>query len=49
MDIPQVHSGEKTSLEATWQSPLCGIPSWAEQMETVEAGRPRSEKGPRLS
>jgi hypothetical protein len=44
MDIPWVHSGVKTSLGATWQSPLYGIPSWAERMETMEAGRPRAQK-----
>jgi hypothetical protein len=38
MDIPRVHSRTKTSLGATWQLTLCGIPSWAGRMETMEAG-----------
>jgi hypothetical protein len=43
---PGIHSGVKTSLGATWQSSLYGIPSGAGQMETVEGGRSRSAKGP---
>jgi hypothetical protein len=48
-NIPRVHSGAKTSPEATWQSPLCDIPSWDGQMRIVEAGRPKSAMGPRPS
>jgi hypothetical protein len=46
MDIPRVHLGAKTSLGATWQSPLHDILLGVGRVETMKEGRPRSTKGP---